>query len=93
MRGKSNHHFFERLRIQWGVQDQEGIYLLARLSETQTTVARLHFDRGMQPFEIAVFLGWRDKSENFDARRVTVHLYEATRKLKGLGKSTDIFGY
>lgn len=68
----------------FGVVDCRGIYLLAGLSEVQAKVADLHFERQLQPIEIAFVLDWRDSDGAFDGRRASVHLYKAKEKLRGL---------
>ena len=83
--GATNRGIKERLMQSLGVRNDDEIYMLAGLSEIQTKVARLHYDRGMESIEIAFFLDWRDEAGHWDSRRVSVHLYEANRRLKGLG--------
>lgn len=77
-----------------GAVDRDGIYLLAGLSENQAKVAELHYERRLQPLEIAFVLNWRDSDGDFDGRRASVHLYKAKEKLRELGErlSGDVAG-
>lgn len=73
----------------FGVVDWGGLYLLAGLSDVQAKVAELHYERGLESFEIALFLNWHDEAGNFDARRASNHLYKATEKLRRLGQAIE----
>lgn len=70
-----------RLR-EWGVVDQDGIYLLARLTKRQTQVAKLYFDRQMEPRDIA-------KALNCDAITVRRHLQNIRERLAKLNSRSD----
>ena len=74
--GWNDDHAARQLR-EWGVKDQQGIYLLAGLSKRQAEVAFLYFDRRLEPSEIAGLLG-------IDAHTVRVHLQKLEERLQRL---------
>jgi DNA-directed RNA polymerase specialized sigma24 family protein len=66
-----------RTMRQWGARDQHGIYAAAGLNKTETEVAFMHYDRQLEPVEIARLL-------KRDPATVRTQLYRAKSRLFAL---------
>ena len=62
---------------EWGVVDQHGVYLIAGLTKSEREVAFLHYDRCLEPTEIARLL-------RRDPVTVRVQLHKARERLRKL---------
>lgn len=77
VKSKRNPDYARRLMAQWGADDQEDIYAAAGLSEKQRLVAFMHYDRGLEPIEIAAEIGG-------SALAIRALLFRANEKLRTL---------
>jgi DNA-directed RNA polymerase specialized sigma24 family protein len=75
-------HASRTLRENWGVVDQEGVYLVAGLTKAEREVAFLHYDRQLDSGEIGRLL-------NRSAITVRVQLHKAEERLQRLAVWDD----